>query len=115
MPVGDNPELFSAEPGVQDDTIVVFSFATRADLDAWFDSPLRTAALDRMEPTLAGERTINVVGGFAGWFTSQADRPAPIWKQAVLVLSALYPVALAMLSWLVMPPLTRRVRDWLSR
>ncbi|MEM8705294.1 MAG: antibiotic biosynthesis monooxygenase [Actinomycetota bacterium] len=134
-------DRFDPEPGVQDDLIIVFSFATRGQLDVWFDSVERADALSGIDPLLADPRTTNVVGGFAGWFTP-GDRPTPTWKQATLVLAALYPTALvigsirdtiapdlpvvlatlignaagvAVLSWLLMPPLTRRFQRWLTR
>ena len=135
-------ELFEPEPGAQDDAIVVFSFASRRQLDRWLESPERVEALGRMRALLDAQPTVNVVGGFAGWFSPAPDRPTPVWKQATLVLAALYPVALVIgmirdavapdlpgplatfignaggvviLSWFVMPPLTRRFRGWLSR
>ncbi len=135
-------ELFEPEPGVQDDAIVVFSFASRRQLDVWLDAPERVEALAGMRSLLDAGPTVNVVGGFAGWFTPASNRPTPVWKQATLVLAALYPVALVIgalreavapdlpgpvstfvgnaggvivLSWLVMPALTRRFRGWLSR
>lgn len=135
-------ELFRAQPGLQDDTIVVFSFENRAALDRWLNSDERLEALSAIDPFMETDRTINVIGGFAGWFGNPADAPVRTWKQAVLILGALYPTALAVgfvrdlifddlsvpvatlignaggvaiLSWLVMPPLTRRFTDWLRR
>ena len=133
-------DLFPAESGVQDDTIIVFSFVDRASLDHWLQSPEREAALEGLRPLLATERQLNVVGGFAGWFGLGAGRPVRTWKQASLVLLALYPTALflgfirdliapdlpsplatfignaggvAILSWWLMPVLTARYADWL--
>ncbi len=51
-----------------------------------------------MEQHTVGERTVNVVGGFAGWF--EAGGPAPVrrWKSAAVVLLGLIPVSLAFLA-----------------
>lgn len=135
-------ELFAAEPGLQDETIVVFSFDNRTLLDRWLNSPERIEAMAKIDPLLLADRTTNVIGGFAGWFANPSGSRVRTWKQAALVLVALYPTALAVgfvrdlflpdlagpvatfisnavgvaiLSWLVMPPLTRRFADWLRR
>ena len=135
-------DLFPAEPGVQDEAIVVFSFESRAELDDWFASQERARVLARIEPLLDDSPTTNVVGGFAGWFAPVGGRAVPTWKQAALVLLALYPTALVIgalrdavlpdlpgpvatlignaggvlvLSWFLMPVLTRRFASWLRR
>lgn len=135
-------ELFSAVEGVQDETIVVFTFETRRDLDTWLDSSERQEALARLRPLFASDRTMNIVGGFAGWFGNAPDRPVRTWKQGALILLALYPTALVIgflrdlaapdlpgpvatfignaggvivLTWWLMPILTRRFSEWLRR
>lgn len=138
-------ELFEPVPGVQDETVVVFAFDTRAHLEAWLESDVRARHLERVDALGASPRTLNVLGGFAGWFGGVGERaaaPVRTWKQAAVVLLALYPVSLvltavrrvilpdvawplgvlfgnalgvAALSWLVMPPLTRRLDRWLRR
>jgi antibiotic biosynthesis monooxygenase (ABM) superfamily enzyme len=134
-------ELFQPVTGVQDETVVVLTFAARHDLDGWLASPERAEALARLEPMVQGDRTLNVVGGFAGWF---GDGPSSVrrYKQALIVLLALFPTALAIgllrqffapdlpfalatllgnaagvavLTWLVMPPLTKLLDGWLRR
>jgi antibiotic biosynthesis monooxygenase (ABM) superfamily enzyme len=134
-------EVFAPVAGVQDDTVVVFSFDSRAHLDAWLGSDERRRMLDEIAPFVEGERTINVVGGFAGWF---GDTGAEVrrWKQASVVLLALFPTALVLtlvrrwllpdvnwvlgvlfgnvlgvivLSWVLMPFLTRLLSGWLRR
>ena len=86
---------------------------------------------------------MNVVGGFGGWFPAPATARSPKrWKLAVAVLLALFPtvliitlirieiapdmnvvlavfignvVSVAVLSFVLMPPLTRRLEPWLRR
>lgn len=135
-------ELLEPVAGVQDDTVVMYSFDTRAHLDAWLDSTERREILDRMEPIVEGTRTVNVIGGFAGWFGPVGSSMVKRWKQAVVVLVALVPVTLGVtalrlavlpdlawvpaallgnvvgvvvLTWVAMPQLTRRLEPWLRR
>ncbi|MEZ5217550.1 MAG: antibiotic biosynthesis monooxygenase [Ilumatobacteraceae bacterium] len=128
--------------GVQDDYVVVFSFETREDLDRWLSSPERRAVTAALDAIVDGDRTLNVVGGFAGWFSGASTAAGPTrWKQALTVLAGLYPVSLLIrwilggqlaklpwpaatlvsnilgiiaLTWIVMPRLTRALRRWLS-
>lgn len=132
-------ELFPPVEGVQDETVLAFSFEDRAHLDAWLGSAEREERLAEIDPLLDGGRTVNVVGGFAGWFAGQG-RDVKRWKQAAVVLLALVPTSLvltavrlwlfpdahwvvgvlfgnvvgvAALSWVLMPFLTNRLDAWL--
>jgi antibiotic biosynthesis monooxygenase (ABM) superfamily enzyme len=129
-------------PGVQDDHVIVFAFDSKANLDRWLESDERQAILRRIEPMIEGERTLNVVGGFGGWFPTGDDPGPKRWKQAVAVLIALFPTTLtlgmlqrwlvpdapwvpslfvanvlgiAALTWVLMPFVTRRLGPWLHR
>lgn len=135
-------QLFPPVEGVQDDTVIVFSFESREHLDAWLGSSERAEILGRLDQHLDGERRVNVVGGFGGWFDIDHSS-VKTWKQAATVLAALYPTVLvlneffdrvlpestpyllrvligliagvATLSWILMPPLTARLSGWLRR
>ncbi len=135
-------ELVEPVPGTQDETAIIFSFTSRETLDRWLDSAERRHILAEIEPVLESERTVNIVGGFAGWFPGSASAAPKRWKQGALVLLALYPTVMvlgvvrnqlypgladplavlvgnvggvAILSWLLMPALTRRFDGWLRR
>ncbi len=135
-------EVFEPVAGVQDETVVVFSFDSRGHLDTWMGSDERRELLAEIEPYIEGGRTVNVVGGFAGWFDGGEGETVPTWKQASVVLLALFPTALVLtvlrrwllpdvhwvlgvlignvagviiLSWGLMPFLTRLLADWLRR
>lgn len=123
--------------------MVLFAFDERAQLDAWLASRERHEVLERMVPLVEGERVVNVLGGFAGWFDAAPSGPeVRRWKQALTVLLALAPTAvvvnlarhavlpdLAMvpavllgnivtvpiLTWVLMPTLTRWLGPWLRR
>jgi uncharacterized protein len=133
-------EFFVPVPGVQDETVVVFSFDSREHLDAWLESDARREILAEIDPYLDGERTINVVGGFAGWFGAPGMASVKRWKQATMVLLAIFPTAVVVtrlrmwllpdvhwlvataignvlgviaLTWLLMPRLTSWFASWL--
>ena len=122
--------------------MVVFAFDSRQHLDAWLRSDDRAHLLAEIEPYLEGDRTVNVVGGFAGWFGSPGMASVKRWKQASIVLLAIYPTTLvltkfrqwllpdvhwtlgvlfgnalgvAALTWLLMPNFTRWFATWLKR
>lgn len=128
--------------GVQDDYVISFTFASRADLDHWLESDSRREVLALVEPYLEGERTLNVIGGFGGWFVAEKEKAPKEWKQALAVLIALYPttfllslvqiqffadvpwplglfvsnvLGIAALTWLLMPRLTAILAPWLKR
>lgn len=135
-------QLFPPVTGVQDETVIVFSFVSRAKLDAWLSSEERREQIERLDEHVDGDRHINVVGGFGGWFTL-GPRQVKTWKQAAIVLLALYPtvlvinellgwvlpgdfpyllgvlignvVGVAALSWILMPKLTAQFHNWLRR
>lgn len=134
-------ERFDPVPGVQEDTVIVFSFDTRQHLDAWLQSDVRAELIERISVCTERAPMINVLGGFAGWFDG-ADAGVRRWKQAAAVLLALYPTSLLLtrlrmwllpdipwmlgvlfanvlgvivLSWVLMPVLTARLARWLRR
>jgi uncharacterized protein len=135
-------EMFEPIDGVQDEAVVVFSFSNRDDLDRWLSSDERRDILASIDEHLVGDRTLNVIGGFGGWFDRPGAGVVKRWKQAVVVLLALYPISLvlgllreaflpdiefafgtlignvvgvALLSWIVMPWLNRHFEPWLRR
>jgi antibiotic biosynthesis monooxygenase (ABM) superfamily enzyme len=135
-------ELFRPVAGVQDDTVVVFSFDTREHLDTWLESDARAEMLREIDEYIEGDRTLNVVGGFGGWFGGPGAAEVKRWKQAAVVLLALFPTVLlltvvrqwllpdvglvlgvlignvfgvAILSWVLMPVLTDWFDGWLRR
>jgi antibiotic biosynthesis monooxygenase (ABM) superfamily enzyme len=135
-------DIFEPVPDVQDDTVVVLAFDTREHLDGWLHSPERLRILAAMERHTEGERTVNVVGGFAGWFAPNSGGNVTRWKSAAAVLLALIPVSLlytairlwlfpdlhpaiatvigniigiVVLTWFLMPRVTRLLDTWLRR
>jgi uncharacterized protein len=135
-------EFRPARPGIQADTVALLTFDDRAALDRWLNSDERREALDAMAELHDGSRTVTVIGGFAGWLSVSGGPEPRRWKQAIAVVLGLVPVSLvvtlareavapdlpllaaliitalgnvAILTWLVMPVLSRLLRGWLSR
>jgi uncharacterized protein len=142
MPGFISAELFEPVPGIQDDTVILLRFDTREHLEGWLQSTDRRELVDLQAKYLVGPRTLSVVGGFAGWFSTGPGTDVVSWKSAVAVLIALVPVsqmflgvrlwlfpdlnvvvatllgnvvAVAALTWVLMPPLTRSLKHWLRR
>ena len=133
-------DVLDALPGVQDETVVILTFETTEDLRTWLDSDERATLLRELDRITVGSLTTNVVGGFAGWFPGRGQAEVKKWKQAVVILAALFPVSFAatlfrswafpdlplapavlfanivgvvVLTWFLMPPLTRALDEWL--
>ena len=134
-------QLIPAVAGAQPETVALLTFHTRDDLDRWMRSAQRRDILRAMSALTESERTVNVVGGYAGWFSPPGAAPKQ-WKQAIAVVAGLIPVSLlvtavrqsiapdiplwalvplnavanvAILTWLVMPLITRALRSWLTK
>lgn len=137
-------EVFEPQAG-EHDWVVVFRFDRATNLQRWLDSDERAQWLARAEPFLDSWDLHRISGGLGGWFEVNRDehtaRTAPSWKQALVVLLALYPTVMATgyvlgplldelpratrvlagnitgvaaLTWLLMPVTTRLMRFWLD-
>jgi uncharacterized protein len=134
-------EVFKPHPPEQPDYVVVFRFATEEQLEAWMRSDDRRAHLARLNPILA-EPERYVVTGMEGWFAVPGPQamPPPRWKMAVVIWSAIVlmvvaidalfgdvlneipslprtllttAATVAVMTWGIMPALTRLLRGWL--
>lgn len=135
-------ELHPPVAGVQDDWVAVTRFATEHDLETWLDSPER-AHLIRESERFRHFRLQRVPASFGSWFpTTGASGPVtPSWKTALSVLVGLYPTvvlltlglsalwptaplwaallvgnvaSVSVLTWVVMPLVTRALGRWLE-
>jgi hypothetical protein len=141
MPGFLHAELLEPVPGVQDDTVILLTFDTRQHLDDWLHSDERRQLVEGQSEHLLGPRTLNVVGGFAGWFAPPQSNNVIRWRSAVAVLIAIVPASqiflvarlalfpglnvvvatvvgnvftVVALTWVLMPAVTRRLSDWLA-
>jgi uncharacterized protein len=135
-------EVHPPAPPEQPEHVLVFRFATAADMDRWRRSPERADWLARAEPLTDGEVTAVVLTGLEGWFAlpGRAVRPPPRWKTAALTAPVIFVLVVALslvagplldplpllartavttvllvtaMTWVVMPALTRLLRRWL--
>jgi antibiotic biosynthesis monooxygenase (ABM) superfamily enzyme len=136
-------QLSRPVPGVQEDWTAVFSFDTEEHLNAWLESPQRKKLLDEARQFQDFELH-RVSSPFGSWFSlgRDADGEAPAdWKTALSVLVGLYPtvvlltlgiseiwedgelwetlllgniLSVSLLTWVVMPIVTRALGFWLA-
>jgi antibiotic biosynthesis monooxygenase (ABM) superfamily enzyme len=136
-------EVFRPAPGAIDDYRIVYRFDTVAHLRAWLDSAERAAWLARAEPHVAGPIQRRVLTGLEGWFTLPAPPgvpPPPPSKMALVTWATIFPlitlvvvataplvggwplvarlavttgVTVPLMTWVVMPRVTRLLRPWL--
>ncbi len=102
-------KLIPPVPGVQDDWVTLLRFDSEEHLRAWMDSPERQRLLDEAKAFTAGFRARAVRSGFDQWFPAGAPALAPVWKQNMLVLLALYPVVYLFGVWVGTPLLGDRL------
>lgn len=120
---------------------ILRSFASTADRDAFYETPLYKDWVAQIEPMVEGEPGIRQVDGLEAWFRdSQAPMP-PRWKMALLTWIAVWPVSMlvptillpilgpafpkvlasgviaagivAILTWIAMPLLVKLAHGWL--
>lgn len=135
-------ELFRPVPGVQDEWTAMFRFDTEQHLNSWLESPGRRKLLEEGSQFQDFELH-RVASPFGSWFAfddNRATAPAA-WKTAISVLVGLYPtvflltlgiselwpagrlwetlllgniLSVCLLTWVVMPVVTRALRFWLA-
>jgi antibiotic biosynthesis monooxygenase (ABM) superfamily enzyme len=135
-------ELFRPVPGVQEEWTAMFRFDTQEHVDGWLESPERKKLLDEGRQFQDFELH-RVSSPFGSWFTfggNDTEAPAP-WKTTLSVLVGLYPtvvlltlaiaevwptgemwaslllgnvLSVCLLTWVVMPVVTRALRFWLA-
>ena len=119
---------------------ILRTFASEAERDAFYASPMFQAWERRARQLTEGEPVYRQLHGLEAWFRSP-HVPPPRWKMAIVTLVGVYPVSLvigltlatplqslplplnvfvvsalivACLTWLVMPALTKPFQHWLQ-
>jgi uncharacterized protein len=122
---------------------IVYRFDSSAHLRAWLDSPEHAAWLERAEPHVAGPMRTQVLVGLESWFTLPAQPgapPPPPYKMALVTWATIFPlitlvviatapllgplpllawlaattgVTVPLMTWVVMPRVTRLPHPWL--
>jgi uncharacterized protein len=136
-------EVFRPAPGGDREYRMVYRFDSAAHLRAWLDSAEHTAWLARAEPHVAGPIQSQVLTGLEGWFTLPTQPgvpPPPAYKMALVTWATIFPlitlvvvataplvggwplvarlavttgVTVPLMTWVVMPRVTRLLRRWL--
>jgi antibiotic biosynthesis monooxygenase (ABM) superfamily enzyme len=136
-------EVFRPAPGASDEYRIVYRFDSVAHLHAWLDSAEHAAWLERAEPHVAGPMRTQVLTGLEGWFTlptQPGTAPPPPYKMALVTWAAIFPlitlvvvvsapllgslplvvrlaattaVTVSLMTWVVMPRMTRLLHRWL--
>lgn len=135
--------ILRPELGVSADYVIVVQFDTCEHLEAWMQSQTRQGWIERVKPLIREQESIKVLTGLESWFQLPGQPPhaAPKrYKQAILVwigvasisllvsphvatLLASWPeilrvlinmgITVALLTYWVMPFLTRCFKGWL--
>jgi antibiotic biosynthesis monooxygenase (ABM) superfamily enzyme len=121
----------------------VYRFDSGEHLRAWLESDERAAWLRRAEPHVIGPMRTTFVTGLETWFTlpgQPGTRPPPPYKMALVTWATIFPlitlvvlvigpwikgfalvlrlgittaVTVPIMTWIVMPRVTRALRGWL--
>jgi len=124
---------------------LLYSFVDRPSLQAWLDSPERRGLMGQAERLSEEHVRVPPVTGLESWFTlpnRATIKPPPRWKMWLVSLLAIYPLVvvfqativptirpwpllvrsavlpltlLTLMTFVVMPVVTRFVQPWLSR
>lgn len=136
-------EVFRPESAAAGEYRIVYRFDTGEHLRAWLDSDEHAAWLERAEPHVIGPVRRQFLTGLESWFTlpgGTSRLPPPPYKMAVLTWMTIFPlitlvvvalgpmldglalvlrlaittaVTVPIMTWLVMPRITRLMRWWL--
>jgi uncharacterized protein len=136
-------EVFRPAGGPGGEYRTVYRFDSAAHLQAWVDSPERAAWLARAEPHVAGPMRTQVLTGLESWFTLPTQPgapPPPRYKMALVTWATIFPlitlvvvatapllgslplvarlavttgVTVPLMTWVVMPRVTRLLGRWL--
>jgi uncharacterized protein len=136
-------EVFRPESATAGEYRIVYQFDNAQHLRRWLDSDEHAAWLERAEPHAVGPIRRSFVTGLESWFTlpdRPGTPPPPPYKMALLTWITIFPlitgivlatapllegspqvlrlgittaVAVPLMTWVVMPRVTRLLRPWL--
>lgn len=134
-------ESFDTLDSAHPEFIVVVRFDSRTNLDAWLKSKIRKSFMSEVRKYVDHYALRRIGSGFEGWFETSENKAAPAsWRQAMVILTALFPVIMtlrqvlfpvftvlpmpaaflvlltvdmAVLTYVVMPRFTRLMNFWL--
>lgn len=135
--------ILRPQPGASFDYVIVLQFDSCPHLDAWLTSDVRKGWIDSVQPLIQEQESVQVLTGLESWFQlpKQAGPAAPkrhkqailIWVGVMIVSLLVHPllapvlqylpwlvrvavsagITVALLSYVIMPRLTRWLERWL--
>lgn len=135
--------ILRPQPGAVSDYVIVLQFDACPHLNAWLNSDIRKGWIDRVQPLIQEQESVQVLTGLEGWFqlpTQVASKAPKRYKQAILVWVGVMLVSLVvhpllapvmqylpwllrvgvsvaitvvLLSYVIMPRLTQWLQGWL--
>jgi uncharacterized protein len=136
-------EVFRPAPGGTGEYRIIYRFDSATHLRAWQNSAEHAAWLARAEPHVAGPMRTQVLTGLESWFTLPSQPglpPPPPYKMAIVTWVTIFPlitlvvvatapllgnlplvarlavttgVTVPLMTWVVMPRMTRLLHRWL--
>jgi uncharacterized protein len=136
-------EVFRPGSASEGEYRIVYRFDTGQHLRAWLDSDEHAAWLERAEPHVIGPMHTQFLTGLESWFTlpgRPGTPPPPPYKMALITWITIFPlitlvvvvldplleelalvsslavttaITVPIMTWLVMPRVTRLLRGWL--
>jgi len=135
--------ILRPQPGASPDYVIVLQFNSCPNLDAWLNSDVRRGWIGQVQPLIQEQESVQVLTGLESWFQlpSQAAPKAPkrykqailVWVGVMLISAGVQPwltpvvgplpwlletavrvaITVGLLSYVIMPWLTRWLRGWL--
>lgn len=95
--------ILRPQPGAAPDYVIVLQFDTCDHLQGWLHSDIRKGWIERVQPLIREQESIQILTGLEAWFQlpSQPGAIAPKrYKQAILVWVAVMLVSIFVHPWL---------------
>lgn len=135
--------ILRPQTGGSSDYVIVLQFDSCPHLDTWLNSDVRKGWIDRVQPLIQEQESIQVLTGLEGWFQlpKQIAPAAPkrykqaisVWVGVMIVSLFVHPllapvmqylpwplrvavsaaITVSLLSYVIMPRLTRWFKSWL--
>ena len=135
--------ILRPQPDASSDYVIVLQFDSCPHLNAWMNSDIRKSWIERVQPLIQEQESVQVLTGLEGWFQlpkQPAARMPKRYRQAILIWVAVMIVAVfvqpaiapllqylpwllrvsvsvavtvILLSYVIMPRLTRWFKGWL--
>ena len=108
--------ILRPQPDATPNYIIVLQFESSAHLETWLTSEVRNDWIERVQPLIQEQESIQVLTGLEAWFQlpqqSSSYKPPKRYKQAILVWVGVMIVSLLVSPWVapLLAPMPRRLR-----